>query len=115
SLVSHLGTPDFVRVRIGIGRPPAGFRGDVADYVLSAFSAGERALLPQAIEKAVSALRRVLAVGVDRAMNETNTRPAPGGGAGGTKNFGPTGPSGATASTYEGSSLLAPGHTSPGP
>ena len=36
----------FVRVRIGIGRPPAGFRGDVADFVLSGFDATERAELP---------------------------------------------------------------------
>ena len=34
SIIQRLGTPDFVRVRIGIGKPPAGFRGEVADYVL---------------------------------------------------------------------------------
>ena len=46
SLVSHLGTADFIRVRMGIGRPPAGFTGDVADYVLSSFDPMERALFP---------------------------------------------------------------------
>ena len=36
----HLGTADFVRVRMGIGRPPAGFTGDVADYVLVELRSG---------------------------------------------------------------------------
>ena len=57
SLVSHLGTADFVRVRMGIGRPPAGFTGDVADYVLSSFDPIERALLPDMLDKAAKAVR----------------------------------------------------------
>jgi PTH1 family peptidyl-tRNA hydrolase len=42
SVALRLGTPDFVRVRIGIGKPPAGFRGGGADWVLSNFDAVER-------------------------------------------------------------------------
>ena len=34
SIIERAGSPEFIRVRIGIGRPPAGFRGDVADFVL---------------------------------------------------------------------------------
>lgn len=75
SIVQHLGSADFVRVRIGIGRPPAGFRGEVADYVLSSFDGVERASVPDVVKKAVDAVRRIAAVGVDRAMNEVNTRP----------------------------------------
>src|SRR5262245_59292977 len=37
SIMGRLGTPDFIRVRVGIGRPPPGFKGDVADYVLHDF------------------------------------------------------------------------------
>lgn len=75
SMIKYLGTPDFVRVRIGIGRPPAGFRGEVADYVLSSFDAMERATLPDLVTKAVDAVCQIAKLGVDRAMNEVNTRP----------------------------------------
>ena len=37
SIIERLGTPEFMRVRVGIGRPPPGFGGDVADWVLSRF------------------------------------------------------------------------------
>ena len=55
--------PDFARVRIGIGRPPAGFRGDVADYVLSNFDPVEEATLPDVVRKAVEATRLWIAKG----------------------------------------------------
>ena len=45
SIIEHLGSPDFVRVRIGIGRPAAGM--DAADYVLSPFLAEEKKSLPR--------------------------------------------------------------------
>ena len=74
SIVQHLGTADFVRVRMGIGRPPPGFSGDVADYVLGGFSTSERTLVPDMITKGAKTTLRILAVGLDRAMNEANTR-----------------------------------------
>jgi PTH1 family peptidyl-tRNA hydrolase len=74
SIVQHLGTPDFVRVRMGIGRPPAGFAGDVADYVLSSFGPTERACVPEMVVRGATAVLRILTEGVDRAMNEANTR-----------------------------------------
>jgi len=74
SIVQHLGTPDFVRVRMGIGRPPEGFAGDVADYVLSSFGSAERACIPEMIARGANAVLRILTEGVDRAMTETNTR-----------------------------------------
>jgi peptidyl-tRNA hydrolase, PTH1 family len=74
SLIERLGTPDFVRVRIGIGRPPAGFRGEVADYVLSDFDAAERAELPGVLAKALDAARRVIKDGVQGAMNVVNQK-----------------------------------------
>ncbi|HWL87931.1 MAG TPA: aminoacyl-tRNA hydrolase, partial [Polyangiaceae bacterium] len=45
SIIQRLGTPDFARVRVGIGRPPATFRGDVADFVLTNFDPVEHAEL----------------------------------------------------------------------
>jgi PTH1 family peptidyl-tRNA hydrolase len=76
SIVASLGTAEFVRVRMGIGRPPATFGGEVADYVLSSFGAAERAELPSMIALAADAVAQVLADGLERAMNRINTRPA---------------------------------------
>jgi PTH1 family peptidyl-tRNA hydrolase len=74
SIIQCLGTPDFVRVRVGIGKPPAGFRGDVADYVLSGFDAVERSELPAVVDVAVGAVRRVISDGIAPAMKAVNTR-----------------------------------------
>jgi PTH1 family peptidyl-tRNA hydrolase len=71
SLVSHLGTKDFVRVRIGVGRPQR----DAVEHVLDAFSGAERKELPAVLERAADAAERVIEVGIERAMNELNTRP----------------------------------------
>jgi len=83
SLVQHLGTPDFVRVRMGIGRPPPGFTGDVADYVLSGFGAIERMKVPAMIDQAAKAVVGILSEGIDRVMNVYNARPKRDGGGGG--------------------------------
>lgn len=74
SIIERTSSPDFVRVRIGIGRPPAGFGGDVADYVLSSFDAVERAELPAVLTRAVFAAREVLSSGAQAAMNQVNAR-----------------------------------------
>jgi PTH1 family peptidyl-tRNA hydrolase len=72
SLVSHLGTKEFLRVRIGISRPPG--RQDPADYVLADFSSTERRELPFVLDAAADAVERILELGAERAMNEVNTR-----------------------------------------
>lgn len=74
SIIQRLGTPDFVRVRVGIGRPPPGFKGDVADYVLSDFDAMERAELPDVVDRAAAAVEKVLDAGITAAMNAINTK-----------------------------------------
>jgi PTH1 family peptidyl-tRNA hydrolase len=74
SIIQRLGSPDFVRVRIGIGRPPPGFRGDVADYVLSDFDSSERAELPDVLDRAVAAAAAVVEKGPAAAQNAVNTR-----------------------------------------
>lgn len=84
SIIERLGTADFGRLRVGIGRPPPGYRGDVASYVLSRFDPVERAQIDDLYASARAALEAVAAVGLGAAMNRVNARPrAPRGGAGG--------------------------------
>jgi PTH1 family peptidyl-tRNA hydrolase len=75
SIIARLGTPDFVRVRIGVGRPPPDFKGDVADFVLQGFDPVERAELPAIVDKAVAAARAILKHGALAAMGTANVRP----------------------------------------
>ena len=74
SIIDLLGTPDFIRVRCGIGRPPPGFRGEVADYVLSDFDPLEKAELPDVLARALAATGRVLTDGAAAAMITVNQR-----------------------------------------
>jgi PTH1 family peptidyl-tRNA hydrolase len=78
SMIERLGTPDFARVRVGIGKAPPGFRGQVADWVLSNLDAVERAELPGVLDEALGAVRSLAADGLAAAMNRVNTKVAPG-------------------------------------
>lgn len=57
-----LGTPEFSRVRVGIGRPPG--RQDPADWVLDAFGAGERSALPSLVGEAADAVELLVGEGL---------------------------------------------------
>ncbi|GAB3409493.1 aminoacyl-tRNA hydrolase [Schumannella luteola] len=57
-IISALGTPEFLRVRIGIGRPPG--RQDSADFVLKPFASTERASLPSLLTDAVDATEQLV-------------------------------------------------------
>lgn len=70
SIVAHLHTQDFVRVRIGIGKPPGQRQG--ADHVLRRFSKTERKEIDVALEEAADAVELILADGVEVAMNRVN-------------------------------------------
>jgi PTH1 family peptidyl-tRNA hydrolase len=72
SIIQHLGTAEFLRIRIGIGRPAPGF--DAADYVLDVFSREERQAARQAVEKAAEAAEQVVSEGPTRAMNIFNQK-----------------------------------------
>ncbi len=72
SICGVLGHGDFVRVKVGVGRPPAG--GDVAGYVLNPFGAAERARLDAVVANSAAAVETVLARGATQAMNEFNNR-----------------------------------------
>lgn len=70
SITAALGHGDFVRMRLGVGRPPAG--GDVSNYVLSRFASAERQTLPELLDRAVAAVETILSRGSAAAMNEFN-------------------------------------------
>lgn len=70
SIRNTLGTGDYTRVRLGIGRPPGSQ--DPADYVLKAFSAAQRTVLPDFLERADDAMIAVTSEGVDWAQNRFN-------------------------------------------
>jgi peptidyl-tRNA hydrolase, PTH1 family len=72
SIIEHLGSSDFVRVRIGIGRPAAGM--DAADYVLSPFLAEEKKPLSDVMTRAVETVKAIVLEGPARAMNMFNQR-----------------------------------------
>lgn len=70
SIISHLGTQNFLRVKIGIGEKPKGW--DLAQYVLGHFPNEERKLVDDAILRTAKAVELILGDEVDRAMNEYN-------------------------------------------
>jgi PTH1 family peptidyl-tRNA hydrolase len=75
SLIATWRSPDFIRVRLGVGRPPAG--DEVVDYVLDPFDDGERALVRATVRRAADATIAVVRDGLERAMNQFNRDPAP--------------------------------------
>jgi len=76
SITQHLKTQDFVRVRIGVGKPPGGKeRG--ADHVLSRLPARQRELFDVAVQEAADAVELIVAEGPDAAMREYNARELP--------------------------------------
>lgn len=78
SLMAALGDPGFLRVKVGVGRPPTG--PVPPNYVLTVPPPGEAAPLEEAEERAADAVEMLLAEGPDRAMNRINQREAPHGG-----------------------------------
>jgi PTH1 family peptidyl-tRNA hydrolase len=72
SVANHLGTKEFIRVRIGANRPRG--QKQAADHVLSEFSAAERKELPEIIGRAADAVEAVVSEGAERAMNTFNTK-----------------------------------------
>jgi PTH1 family peptidyl-tRNA hydrolase len=76
SLIDSWRTPGFVRVRVGVGRPPAG--DDPIDYVLAPFGAAERAALPAVLRRAADATMAIVRDGLERAMNDYNREIPPG-------------------------------------
>jgi peptidyl-tRNA hydrolase, PTH1 family len=70
STIEQLGTKDFPRLRIGIGRPPG--RMDPAAYVLQDFKREEMKVLSEIIDRAADAALEFVINGLDKAMNKYN-------------------------------------------
>jgi PTH1 family peptidyl-tRNA hydrolase len=70
STIGHLGTQEFPRLRLGIGRPPG--RMDPADYVLQDFSRDEVSLLSEILDRAAEAALEFVVNGLNAAMNRFN-------------------------------------------
>ncbi len=75
SLVQHLKTQDFLRIRIGVGKPPSKERG--ADHVLKKMPKAERELLDVAVQVAADAVEQIATDGVSATMTAVNGRPNP--------------------------------------
>jgi peptidyl-tRNA hydrolase, PTH1 family len=71
SITAHLGTDEFLRIRIGVGKPPG--RQSGADHVLRRPGKAERTELDVAVQEAADAVETILDAGVDVAMNRFNT------------------------------------------
>ena len=70
SLIQHLGTQAFPRMRVGVGRGDD--RRDLADHVLGRFEAGERDIVSAAVLRAADATEMFLREGIERAMSVFN-------------------------------------------
>lgn len=70
SIISHLGTEEFPRIKIGIGEKPA--KMDLADYVLGRFSKEEQPVIRESAALAAKAVSCILTDGMDAAMNKFN-------------------------------------------
>lgn len=70
SIIAHLGTQNFPRVRVGIGDKPKGM--DLADYVLGRFSKQEALDMDEAYDEGAKAVVAIVKNGVENAMNTFN-------------------------------------------
>ena len=72
SIISHLGTDVFQRIKVGVGEKPKNY--DLADYVLGHFSKAEKELMEEGYDRAVNAVSLIVAGEVDTAKNEYNKK-----------------------------------------
>lgn len=76
SIIAHLGTQEFPRVKVGIGEKPP--RMDLADYVLGHFSEGEKRIMADAVKEAADAVCEIVNMGIEQAMNDHNRKKSEG-------------------------------------
>ncbi|WP_270816128.1 aminoacyl-tRNA hydrolase [Hungatella effluvii] len=72
NIISHLGTQEFPRIRIGVGEKPRGM--DLADYVLGRFPKEQQAAMEEAYRDAAEAACMMIEDGADAAMNHYNRK-----------------------------------------
>ena len=71
SIIQHLGSDQFPRIRVGVGEKPHPDY-DLADWVLGKFQGEDKKIMEQAVERAADAVECLLREGIDRAMNRFN-------------------------------------------
>ena len=71
SIIQHLGTDQFPRLRVGVGEKPHPDY-DMADWVLGRFTGEDRTRMDQAVERAADAIECILKEGLDRGMSRFN-------------------------------------------
>ena len=74
SVTNHLRTTEYIRLRIGVGKPPISYSG--SDWVLRRPSKTDQEVLDDAVERAADAIEQLVAEGVERTMATVNRRPA---------------------------------------
>lgn len=74
SIIAHLGTQEFPRIRIGVGEKPSGW--DLADYVLEHFHSEEIPVIRETCKRAAQAVEVVIKQGLAKAMNQYNQKQA---------------------------------------
>lgn len=72
SIISHLGTQDFQRIKVGVGEKPKGY--DLADYVLGHFSKADKEEMTEGYKQAIEAVELILADEIEDAMNRFNKK-----------------------------------------
>jgi len=72
SIISHLGTDGFHRIKMGVGEKPKEY--DLADYVLGHFSKEERVMMDEGIGNAIEAIKLMIWDETDKAMNQFNKK-----------------------------------------
>ena len=70
SVIQELKTEEFIRIRVGIGKPK--FKNDMVNYVIGKVSKEEQEILQYGVKKATEAVEEILKNGVDIAMNKFN-------------------------------------------
>ena len=72
SIIAHLGTESFPRIKVGVGDKPSGW--DLADYVLSRFTKEEDEIIREVLKKSSLAAKAIIKDGMDTAMNLYNKK-----------------------------------------
>jgi PTH1 family peptidyl-tRNA hydrolase len=72
SIIQHLGTDEFMRIKVGVGDKPKDW--DLADYVLSRFTSEEQPAIREALKDASDACKMIITSGIDAAMNQYNRK-----------------------------------------
>lgn len=72
SIIQHLGTQEFLRIKVGVGEKPKEY--DLADYVLGHFSKGEKVIMESGYTRVNEAIKHILMDEIDEAMNRFNKK-----------------------------------------